>query len=274
VHQLSVLSARNVQLHLSDKNMVIPLVAQPVLLSLLLLALFKRGLFDAGGANPTAPLQLTYLVAFNSFLLGLLSSVQEIVRERPVLLREQMVGVGAVPYVLSKLVFLAPAVAFGVAVELAILRVAGRLPAAGWSTYGSLTLVLLLTGVAGIALALMTSALVSTSQLATDLLSIWIMPQVLFAGALFAVPAMGLIGRLFSYLAAARWAFEGSGRILELDGLFSKAPSPIGRSLLSQYRNTFEGGQSGPLLVLALFIVVPLALACVIVARRGRSSAR
>ena len=118
-----------------------------------------------------------FLLAFNAFLLGLLSSVQEIIRELPIFLRERMVGVGAVPYVLSKTTFQAPAMAIGVVAMVAVLRVTGRLPSGGVSVYGPLIVSLILVGLAGLTLSLLTSAFVSSSQQATDLLSLWITPR-------------------------------------------------------------------------------------------------
>src|SRR5207245_3631042 len=122
-----------------------------------------------------APLQILFLIAFSAFIFGLLFAIQEIVSEFPILRRERLVSLGIVPYVLSKLAVLAPILTLLLLVMVGILRLTSRLPSEGFAFYGRLLLTLLLTGFVGLALALLTSAAVSTSQQATDMLSVWIM---------------------------------------------------------------------------------------------------
>ena len=106
-----------------------------------------------------------------------------------------MVNLGIVPYVLSKFAFLAPLLTVLLIVMLAVLRLSAGCRQTDSTSTGSSSSRVTLTGLVGLALALLTSALVRTSQQATDMLSVWIMPQVLFGGALLAVPAMTSSGR-------------------------------------------------------------------------------
>jgi ABC-type multidrug transport system ATPase subunit/CRP-like cAMP-binding protein len=266
--QLGALSKRNLDIHLRNKEMLLPIVAQPVVLSILLLALFRSGLFEPGQDTPVAPLQLIFLLSFNAFLLGLLTSVQEVVKELPIFYRERAVGVGVVPYILSKTTFLVPAMVIGAMLLIGVPLATNRLPDPAWSWMAPLFLTLVLAALAGMSLALFTSSFVSSSRQATDLLSLWIMPQVLFAGGLFAVPVMDFAGRTFSHVAVLRWAFEASGHAVDMTDVFRRSQSITGRSLLNQYGNSFDCNPLRQWSILAGFIVVPLTLATVILSKR------
>jgi energy-coupling factor transporter ATP-binding protein EcfA2 len=268
LHQLAALSRRNLDIHLHNKDLLIPIVAQPVLLSILLLALFRSGLFDPGQGAASGPLQLIFLLAFNAFLLGLLTSVQEIVKELPIFFRERSVGVGAGPYLFSKISFLLPAVLLGNLVLMGVPWLTNRLPHRGLSMLGPLYLTLVLASLAGMALGLFTSSLVSSSQAATDMLSLWIVPQVLFGGGLFAVPAMNFAGRVVANIAGLRWAFEAAGHAVALSEVFRKSQSIMGRSLLDQYGKSFDCTFAYQWTILAVFIVVPMTAALLLLRSR------
>jgi ABC-type transport system involved in multi-copper enzyme maturation permease subunit len=134
--------------------------------------------------------------------------------------------------------------------------------------YGPLLLTLVLTGFVGLALGLLTSAFVSSSQQATDMLSVWIMPQVLFGGALVAVPAMNIAGKVIAAVSPVRWSFEALGETVDLNTLFDIDTSQIGAGLKIQYADSFTRDPLQNWLILALFIVVPLALTCLVLKRR------
>jgi ABC transport system ATP-binding/permease protein len=130
---------------------------------------------------------------------------------------------------------------------------------------------LLLTNVAGLGFALLTSAMAKDSQAATDILPIWFMPQILFAGGIFPVSSMGSVGEAISYVTAARWSFEASGRATELQELLVASPSPIAEGLLLQYDTAFIGGLGQHWAFLAVFAVVPLVAAAIVLRQRTRT---
>ncbi len=269
LHQFRALSRRNFDLYARFPVNVIPLVMQPVVITLLLLALFPANLFVGDSKNPTVPLQLVSTLCFVIFLFGLLFGVQEIVKERAIFRRERMVNVGVFPYLMSKLSFLAPLLLVCTCLIVAVLWLLDRLPDAGFlDTYVPLLVTLVLTAWAGLALALLISALVNSSQLASDLLTPWIAPQVLFAGALLAVPAMNSVGKLLADVTVVRWAFEGSAAVTDLKELFERSTSPIGKALELQYEESFLWQPYWYWVILAAFILVPLALALVVLTKK------
>ncbi len=270
-HQLRVLSHRNFDLYARHPSNFVPLAMQPVVFTLLLLALFRPNLFFVGTSNPNAPLQLLYIFSFMVFLFGLLFGVQEIVKERAIFFRERMVNVGVVPYLLSKTSFLGPLLVVCLIAMTALLWATDRLPSAGIHTYFPLVVTLCLTAFAGLSLALLISAAVNTSQLATDLLTPWIAPQVLFAGALFAVAAMNSVGKVIAAGTAVRWSFEGTVASVHLkENLFAVSSSPIAKSLLIQYREMFNWSPQSYWLVLLPFIVIPFVAAGVVLELKTR----
>jgi ABC-type multidrug transport system ATPase subunit/CRP-like cAMP-binding protein len=268
LHEWWVLSRRNFDLYTRYPSNLGPVLGQPVIFSVLLLALFESGLFEPDFPNPTAPLQLVFLLAFNSFLLGLLTSVQEVIKELPIFFRERNVGVGVNTYLLSKATFLVPVIVIGNVIMLLVLWVSNRLPEGGFEMFGPLFVSLFLVGTAGMALGLLTSSFVRTSQQGTDLLSLWIMPQVLFAGALFAVSSMNTAGRLISNLATVRWGFEATGNAVDLTTVFRESQTVTGRSLLDQYATAFDGSPVEQWMIMAAFTIIPLLLASIVLRTR------
>ena len=265
--QFRVLSRRNLELHMSSPSHLVPFMLQPLILSLLLLALFPSGVFKPSVENPTAALQLIYAITLSAFVFGLLFGIQEIVKEFRIFRRERMVGLGVWPYLLSKVMFLWPLLVVLLAVMMVVLRLFDRLPA-DFETDLRLFLTLALTSLAGLAGALLSSSWARTPPQASQTLGLWIFPQTLFAGALFAVPAMNLAGRWISALTAVRWSFEGAGRVVHLNRLFKFHPTPIGRSLHVQYHSSFFANEAGPYVLLCVFIVVPLVLSARVLKKR------
>ena len=217
----------------------------------------------------SAPTQLLFIYTFTVFLFGLLWGIQEIVSEFSIFKRERLVNLGVLPYVLSKLTFLVPVMCVGITVMMVLLRLFDRLPDGGFvEVYLPLWFTLFLMGMVGLALALMSSAIAPTSQAATDSLSIWIMPQVLFSGAIFPVPEMALPGRVISAIVPLRWGFEGVGHVIDLNAFYAASPSPIAQSLLLQYESSFSRDIIQNWGILALFILVPMTVAIVVLRRR------
>lgn len=165
---------------------------------------------------------LTYLVMgddqprdFAYFVLSLVAvwfgtsvSAREIIRERPVYNRERMVNLGLMPYLLSKLFVLGFIVGLQclfLFLPLKFLDITGIMPMPG-ELFGIPQLwAMLLTAGVGIALGLLISALVKTSEMATSLVPLILIPQILFSG-LVGVPS-GL-NKVAGLIMPATWAFD------------------------------------------------------------------
>ena len=172
---------------------------------------------------------LTYLVVasdaprdFPYFMLALVAvwfgtsvSAREIIRERAVYNRERMVNLGLLPYVGSKLFVLSLIVGlqclllFG---TLKLFHFTGMMKLPGNAL--AQLLVMILTGMVGIALGLFVSAIVKTSEMATSLVPLILIPQILFSG-LVGVPQG--ISKAVGTIMPATWSFDQMKRLSGLD---------------------------------------------------------
>jgi ABC-type multidrug transport system ATPase subunit/pSer/pThr/pTyr-binding forkhead associated (FHA) protein len=187
---------------------------------------------------------LTYLVVgekqprdFPFFMLALVAiwfgtsvSAREIIRERAVYNRERMVNLGLLPYVGSKLLVLSLIVGiqcillFG---TMKILHYAGwmNLPPDNVSDSVAQLLTMILTGMVGIALGLLVSAIVKTSEMATSLVPLILIPQILFSG-LVGVPQG--VSKTIGTVMPATWAFDQLKRLSNLDTVSEEGSDPDG----------------------------------------------
>ena len=197
---------------------------------------------------------LTYLVVgaksprdFPYFMLALVSiwfgtsvASREIIRERAVYARERMVNLHLLPYVASKLFVLSLIVSFQCVLVYGTLKLfhyAGSITdaisgSASTTSQGFLPgwaipqlIVMIITGIVGIAVGLLISAVVKTSEMATSLVPLILIPQILFAG-LVGVP-QGL-SRAVGTLMPATWSFDEIKRFSTLDTLEEEGSDPDG----------------------------------------------
>ncbi|MEO6391700.1 MAG: ATP-binding cassette domain-containing protein, partial [Pyrinomonadaceae bacterium] len=178
---------------------------------------------------------LTYLVVgdkeprdFPYFVLALVAvwfgtsvAAREVIRERAVYNRERMVNLGLLPYIGSKLLVLS----FIVGVQIFLLffclkffDLTGlmRMPGNSPEQLLQLIIALMLTAAVGIALGLFISSIVKTSEMATSLVPLILIPQILFSG-LVGVPE-GL-SKVVGLAMPATWAFDSMKRSSGLDTL-------------------------------------------------------
>jgi ABC-type multidrug transport system ATPase subunit/pSer/pThr/pTyr-binding forkhead associated (FHA) protein len=185
---------------------------------------------------------LTYLVVpsksprdFPYFVLALVSiwfgtsvASREIIRERAVYTRERMVNLRLLPYVGSKLFVLSLIVSVQCVLMYASLKFmhyVGLMSVPGWAI--PQLAVVMITAMVGIALGLFISAIVKTSEMATSLVPLILIPQILFSG-LVGVP-QGL-SKAVGTLMPATWAFDGLKQFSTLDTLDEEGSDPEGEN--------------------------------------------
>ena len=196
---------------------------------------------------------LTYLVVgdtlprdFPYFVLGLVAlwfgtsvASREIIRERAVYTRERMVNLGLMPYVGSKIFTLALIVTvqclmlFG---ALKMMHYVGLMSVPGWMV--PQLAIVFITAMVGIALGLFVSAIVKTSEMATSLVPLILIPQILFSG-LVGVPEG--TSKAIGTLMPATWAFDGLKQFSTLDTLDEEGSDPErqneGKGLYKHYES-------------------------------------
>jgi len=179
---------------------------------------------------------LTYLVVgttaqrdFPYFILALVAlwfgtsvASREVIRERAVYNRERMVNLRLLPYVGSKLLVLM------MIVSVQCILLFGTLKLLDVTTLMSLPgklgglpqlLVMILTGMVGVALGLFISAVVKTSEMATSLVPLILIPQILFSG-LVGVPVG--FAKVVGVVMPATWSFDEMKRLSGLEVLRGK----------------------------------------------------
>jgi ABC-type multidrug transport system ATPase subunit len=183
---------------------------------------------------------LTYLVVpdksprdFPYFVLALVAiwfgtsvASREIIRERAVYTRERMVNMRLFPYVGSKLFVLSMIVSLQCVLlygSLKFMHYAGLMSVPGWAI--PQIVIVLITAMVGIALGLFISAIVKTSEMATSMVPLILIPQILFSG-LVGVPQN--TARVISTVIPATWAFDGVKRFSTLDTLDEEGSDPDG----------------------------------------------
>lgn len=266
VRQWWLLTRRNVDVLVRNRLTLAILLGSPVLVTVMMATLFKRGAFDPGGAD-VGPAQIVFWIAFDGFFFGLTYGLLQIVGEMAVFRRERLAGLSVGAYVASKVTALLPVLATVSAVLLSVLRALGRLPAVGWEVYGSLFVTLVVEATSALALGLLASAAVSNAAQAALALPMLCFPQVLFGGAIVPVDQMATPGRLMSLVLSNRHAFDALGRDLGLDRYTTTLPA------MSAYRDTFHGGTGGSLIALASFAVVFTLATVWVLDRRSAPSA-
>ena len=210
VRQWLTLSRRYVEVLAKDKLNLFILFAQAPVIAILT--------FLVMGA--TAPRDFLYFVlSLVAIWFGTSVAAREIIRERPVFRRERMVNLGILPYLGSKLFVIGLIVAVQclmLFLPLKFLDAVGVMKMPG-EMFGIPQLwAMLLTAAVGVALGLLISALVRTSEMATSLVPLILIPQILFSG-LVGVPS-GL-NKVVGLTMPAAWSFDTMKRFSTLDTL-------------------------------------------------------
>ncbi|MEJ7618461.1 MAG: FHA domain-containing protein [Pyrinomonadaceae bacterium] len=205
-----------------------------------LIALFTWLVMDAQSARDFP----YFLLALVAIWFGTSVAAREVVKERAIYGRERMINLGLWPYIGSKLAVLLVIVAaqclllFG---TLKLLDIAGLMSLPGlWGGVPQL-LLMILTGMVGIALGLLVSSVVKTSEMATSIVPLILIPQILFSG-LVGVPQNA--ARVVGAAMPAVWSFDGLKRLSMLDTLEPEGSLETGPNKgLGLYKRTEEANE-------------------------------
>ena len=169
---------------------------------------------DGGGSlfdNLTATQDHTGAVFFlvvASVWFGTSNAAREIVKERSIYLRERMVNLGLFNYVMSKFMLLALFCVVQCAMLLAIVFFSLGFHG-GMAAFGQQLAALVSTAIAAVALGLLLSTLVDSSEAAMALTPIALIPQVVLGGLMVPATSIPHLAPLM-YTIPARWGFEAA----------------------------------------------------------------
>jgi ABC-type multidrug transport system ATPase subunit len=150
---------------------------------------------------------------------GALNAVREIVKERPIYSRERAAGLSAGAYLCSKLVVLGVLSAFQ-GVLLVIVGLYGTIfPPKGAILPMALVEIMIavaLVAIASMAIGLLVSSAVSTSERAMPLVFLLVMVQVVTTGGIFAVHGKAIIEQI-AWFTPSRWGFAANAASTDLN---------------------------------------------------------
>jgi ABC-type multidrug transport system ATPase subunit len=250
LRQMRLLAARYLKISIRDHRNLILLLGQVPVLAVAIAVLYPRGLWSSPtGAHNVAG--LIFLVVTLAIWVGAIDASREIIKERRVLEREAAVGVGRIPYVCSKLCVL-----WGMAaIQAVTLTLVIALIRPGGPHQGELLIVVLATTWTAVTMGLLISAYAKNENQAVSLIPLALIPQLLFAGQIVPYASMNSILKAISYVIFARWAFAGSGHIVDIP-----ARLPSHELTASFGRDFFAPPLTVTLCVLIAFMLVFLAL--------------
>ena len=193
VRQLLTLSARYLRVISSDRYYLGLLAAIPILIGLICYATagdlgLGLGIPGANGelVNPSARSNLMILILGTVFI-GLSTSIQEIIKEDPIRLREKSVGIRSGTYLMSKVLVLGIATSIQSIIFVVILLFNRPVPEQGLfinSSYLEILFLSVLLGFASMCLGLLVSSVLSSPEQAMPILVGLTMAQVVLSGAL------------------------------------------------------------------------------------------
>ncbi|MCT7981227.1 ATP-binding cassette domain-containing protein [Laspinema olomoucense] len=222
--QLSLLTQRYFKLVQRDPiNLGLVLLTAPIGISLITLAIRDKDPLIGEPEATLAPLALRVLFVFTcaAIWIGLSTSLQEIVKEGPIYMRERLVNLGLFPYLGSKLLILGGLALLQTLLMVAAILIGFKSPQPElipWAIgVGISTILTLFTSMS---LGLLVSALVKNSSQANSSLPLLLLPQIIFAGVLFSMEG---VGRVISWVMLSRWSVGAYGSLVNVNAMVPEA---------------------------------------------------
>ncbi|MGA4506582.1 ATP-binding cassette domain-containing protein [Propionibacteriaceae bacterium G1746] len=222
--QFSTLVRRQLEIIISDRSYAALSLLMPIVLGFA--AWVIPGEQGFGSGQPSSePGQLLLVLVMCGALMGMVTTVRELIAERPIYLRERAVGVQPLIYLWSKVSVLA-GLSLVQALLLVIVVLIGKDgPSEGALFPGSFELVwmvFLMTLATGM-LGLLFSGLVTSQEQTMPVLAVSVILQLLLCGGLIDITGRQPLD-LISHLVPGRWAFGMGANTIDYRSLNPSAP--------------------------------------------------
>ncbi len=252
IRQAAVLIHRYLAIWRGDRLALLAMLGQSLLIAILLGLVFGNlGEMSNPTARTARTKNLLLLLAVSCFWLGCNTAAKELVKERVIFLRERDFNLRVLSYFTSKLLVLALIGLVQATLLFGIVRVwcgpGGSMPWQ-WATLVELAM-------AGTAVGLLISALARSEEVATALVPIAVIPQIILANVV--APLSGLAQALAQGLVTVYWGQKGLERLL----------SEAGSTIVSREGEAFS---SPWVIVLAQAAVVAAATVVVLWQTKGK----
>lgn len=265
--QLPVLCARYMKLVFNDRQRLLLLLLQAPILALLVSIVANGNQFEELGITKS----LLFALSCSAFWVGMLNAIQEICKERTILRREYMNGLSLPVYIASKIIVLGGLCLIQSASIVLVFGWRVGLPESGLLMHPlpELMITTFLTALASASMGLFVSSLFTNADRAMTVAPILLMPQILFSGLIFTLEGAT---EIISWLAVCRWSMEGYGTTANLNALPTQMQ--LQGFNIPHTASDFFTYEASHLLrawgLLAAFVVVFLALACLVLTRIGK----
>ncbi|MCY7338284.1 MAG: ABC transporter permease [Chamaesiphon sp.] len=206
-------------------NLGLALATAPAGISLINFALRDKDPFALGSSPDTGlpglALQVLFVFTCASLWVGLSSSLQEIVKESAIYLRERLINLQIPAYLGSKFTVLAALAIVQTILILFTITTGFKAPTSGLISWQlGIFINTFLTLTVSFSLGLLVSAAVGNSSQANSALPLLLLPQIIFSGLLFQLQGVGAI---ISDLMLSRWAIGAYGTIVNVNSLVPAA---------------------------------------------------
>lgn len=223
--QFTVLVARYMNIIRSDRtNLLLMLLIAPVLGSMDLIA-WERHTYDPVEGDASHVMVMLFLAAVIPFLVGALSSVREIVKEKAIYRRERMVNLRIVPYLLSKVAVGFLFALYHAAALLILKLVAVDFSHLGLEDIGLYYLLLVLAVMSGVMWGLLISALAPREEQAMLLVIVVVVVQMVFSGGILPLAQLGTAGEAIGYTTSSKWTLEAMVDVTQVERGDCEGPS-------------------------------------------------
>ncbi len=235
LQQATLLTQRYWQLVMRDRvNLILALLTAPIGISLIIISV-KNGNALIPPEKPDVALaalaaKILFVFTCASLWVGLSGSLQEIVRESAVYVRERLVNLSLPAYFGSKVAVLATlAIGQTLLIDLIVL-IAFKSPSPQTMPWVlGLSITSFLTLLASYSLGLMVSSAVKSVAQANSALPLMLIPQIIFSGVLFINEG---VAKVISWLMLSRWSIGAYGALVNINALIPEATKLPDGSLL------------------------------------------
>jgi len=179
----------------------------PFIIGFLDLIVWDRHLFDIRDGDAASAITMLFATALVAVMVGNLTTMREIAKERDIYRRERLVGLKISAYIGSKMTVALLLALYQASAFLLFKNIAIDFPGDSL-TQLQLWLTMFLASFGGMVMGLLVSALSPNTAIAPLLLILFIIPQVTFGGGIIAPSQMNPIGQVMNVLTLTKWPFE------------------------------------------------------------------
>jgi hypothetical protein len=186
---------------------------------------WSRNTYDPVEGDASHVMVMLFLASIIPFLVGALSSVREIVKEKAIYRRERTVNLRIVPYLLSKVAVGFLFALYHAAALLILKLVAVDFSHLGMEDIGLYYLLLVLAVMSGVMWGLLISALAPREEQAMLLVIVVVVVQMVFSGGILPLAQLGTAGEAIGYATSTKWDLEAMVEVTQVERGDCEGPS-------------------------------------------------